>query len=757
MLRLSSDKKQFLYDFCWTHKSSFAVLIFVYAFIATPTACSWQVQNATLAAQLASRSESLRVEDPAKVELSALLSAESLIRLPTPEADHTLRSSLALLRKSFRTVTHRGAINSLSLSPDGLWLATGSDDRTAEVVLLNTGESLAPLIHEHRITQVEFSPDGALLASAGGKTIKILDLIHKRELPPITVDGTVLLLSFGGSNRLAVATSHFVTVYNALTHEQLAEFDRKQGVRSVRVDISGRFIAIASGTTVQVSSISPKKDFPPVDTGGTARLMRFNPAGTLVAIAMTENSVRIYNTATGVAFGQPLHVQGLISALAFSEDGRLIAVAAGNTVVIFMVSDHCEEVSQIHDQYDILTIAFVGEGAMIAVAHGNRTVQVFESRSTRLIVNFIHPGPVIAMDVSNRPVPTVAIAAGKVAQVFSLSRGHNAIPIWEHLKIERAAFSSNGRLIITEKGKAYVLNVENGGQLDIVPGSDYPISSISYSSDARFIVLTKEIRGGQITQLFESRDGGAVLQSSDIQATAVVASAFSVDGYLLAIAGDNTRSQYGENQAYLRIFRPSPLQQGGGVKICPGLAQSVAVSPNHQFAAIGTSSYLCMFRLQQASEFRANYGKITAIDFSPDNHLIAIGSETGDIHVMDTTGAEVFNASNHESPVTAVQFDQDSTTLASLTSNGVLRVFNVTRKVQINRFPESRVRAFTFRNKHLITLLMDEPGPILQTHPLSSGDLVQQACSILSRNLSRSEWNMYLGSEPYRKTCRNLP
>jgi WD40 repeat protein len=39
-------------------------------------------------------------------------------------------------------------------------------------------------------------------------------------------------------------------------------------------------------------------------------------------------------------------------------------------------------------------------------------------------------------------------------------------------------------------------------------------------------------------------------------------------------------------------------------------------------------------------------------------------------------------------------------------------------------------------------------------HP---GDLIEIACSRLERNLTRAEWEQYIGDRPYRKTCPNLP
>jgi hypothetical protein len=40
---------------------------------------------------------------------------------------------------------------------------------------------------------------------------------------------------------------------------------------------------------------------------------------------------------------------------------------------------------------------------------------------------------------------------------------------------------------------------------------------------------------------------------------------------------------------------------------------------------------------------------------------------------------------------------------------------------------------------------------------MSHKDLIDEACARLTRNLTPEEWRQYLGDEPYRKTCPNLP
>ena len=48
-------------------------------------------------------------------------------------------------------------------------------------------------------------------------------------------------------------------------------------------------------------------------------------------------------------------------------------------------------------------------------------------------------------------------------------------------------------------------------------------------------------------------------------------------------------------------------------------------------------------------------------------------------------------------------------------------------------------------------------GSVVGLHPLRLEDLIEQACSHLSRNLVPDEWKQYLNGIPYRKGCSNLP
>src|SRR5205823_4485119 len=73
------------------------------------------------------------LEQSDSAELSTLLAIESMSLHPSVDADHVLRSAMALLRRPLGYVQHKKTIRSVSLSLDGMWIATGSDDNTAYI------------------------------------------------------------------------------------------------------------------------------------------------------------------------------------------------------------------------------------------------------------------------------------------------------------------------------------------------------------------------------------------------------------------------------------------------------------------------------------------------------------------------------------------------------------------------------------------------------------------------------------------------
>ena len=148
--------------------SGLAIFGFIQSRIATEKAILAQ------SGQLAAQSQALVADAPPR---SLLLAIESLNitsqdgKAPLSSAQEALRAALADPH-GIPLNGHEASIEILAISPDGHWLATGSEDETVKIWDLqatNPADNLLTLPSEvGEIKTLAFSPDGQWLAAAGG-------------------------------------------------------------------------------------------------------------------------------------------------------------------------------------------------------------------------------------------------------------------------------------------------------------------------------------------------------------------------------------------------------------------------------------------------------------------------------------------------------------------------------------------------------------------------------------------------------------
>lgn len=110
----------------------------------------------------------------------------------------------------------------------------------------------------------------------------------------------------------------------------------------------------------------------------------------------------------------------------------------------------------------------------------------------------------------------------------------------------------------------------------------------------------------------------------------------------------------------------------------------------------------------------------------------------------------------HEDYASDIAFSPDGEYLAT-SADETARVWDVTSGQEVARITHDQDLqsiAFSPDGEYLATA----SKTILIVQPWwKSEDLTDEACARLTRNLTVEEWQRYVGDEPYRKTCPNLP
>ena len=150
-------------------------------------------------------------------------------------------------------------------------------------------------------------------------------------------------------------------------------------------------------------------------------------------------------------------------------------------------------------------------------------------------------------------------------------------------------------------------------------------------------------------------------------------------------------------------------------------------------------------------------GVVGDVAFSPDGKYIVTGSEDETARVWDATSGQEVTTMNHQGAVGDVAFNPDGEQVATASTDGTVRVWDAMsgEEVATKRHEDAVLNvSFSPEGKYVASASAD--GSV-HVWPWRPEDLIHEACSRLKRNLSKEEWQVYLGDEPYRKTCPKLP
>jgi WD40 repeat protein len=159
-----------------------------------------------------------------------------------------------------------------------------------------------------------------------------------------------------------------------------------------------------------------------------------------------------------------------------------------------------------------------------------------------------------------------------------------------------------------------------------------------------------------------------------------------------------------------------------------------------------------LYRLETIDD---DYGRGSAVAFSPDGRLLATGGGSGEIKLWNAETGKRDGASLTAVAgwVTGMQFDPTGRLLAA-TGDGTIRVWDVERRAPfgspVPAFPSMSDLRFTPDGTAIVEVYETGEGLIW---PMSPDIWKKRACAVAGRTLSEREWQLYLRGRPYAPSC----
>jgi WD40 repeat protein len=148
-----------------------------------------------------------------------------------------------------------GNVVDVAFSPDGKYLATAGDDKTARVWDPATGSEISRMSHDNNVRMVAFSPDGEYLATAevspnttAGTPAHVWDPATGSEISRMNHDDVIRMIAFSPDGKYLATASDDKTarVWDPTTGSEVARMDHDAAVAAVAFSPDGKYLASAS-------------------------------------------------------------------------------------------------------------------------------------------------------------------------------------------------------------------------------------------------------------------------------------------------------------------------------------------------------------------------------------------------------------------------------------------------------------------------------------------------------------------------------
>ena len=415
--------------------------------------------------------------------------------------------------------------------------------------------------------------------------------------------------------------------------------------------------------------------------------MSFSPDGSLLAAA-NGKEVKLWNSETGKEVRKLKGLRGAANALAFSPDGRSLAVAstryehesAGNVIKVIGFSE--VKLFEVSSGQVTLTIKDVGAVNTIAFSQNGRILIV----GGVLPKNKDEAAGMKLFDLQTGTVSEFRTGADYKEAVDSLVLARHG---------ELLAFRSGPaavKLVDTRSGRVkQTWDADSVGDAVERPTSRFVLSvsrvlAVAFSADGT--TVAGESDRGEI-KAWDYRTG-EIKRHLDLEQNEPLLVATSTDGSSFAEISQGKLLFWDASSSIKRVV---PLQDLSTVS-------AVAVSANGQMLAVGSGNEITLLTPtgQVLKKLTGREGLVSRLAFSYDRRTLVVADENCSITIWDVASGRIEKTLMGLSEISVLVFSPDGRTLATATADNTVSLWNLQTGLLQGKFQkhDATVNALAF-------------------------------------------------------------
>jgi serine/threonine protein kinase len=287
---------------------------------------------------------------------------------------------------------HSDNVDSVAFSPDGLTLASGSnEDHTIKLWEVYSGQLLNTLQgYSNADLSVAFSPDGRTLASGGNDqdhTIKLWDAASGQLLSVLQGhSGTVESVAFSPDGRTLASGSIDCTIklWDTASSQLLRTLQSTSSVYSVAFSPDGRTLASGSAdNTIKLWDAASGQLLHTLQGhSDSVESVAFSPDGRTLASGSLDHTIKLWDAASGQLLRTLESHSNTVFSVAFSPDGRTLASGSADHTIKLWDAASGQLLHTLPGHTDtVLSVAFSPDGRTLASGSSDKTIKIWDASS----------------------------------------------------------------------------------------------------------------------------------------------------------------------------------------------------------------------------------------------------------------------------------------------------------------------------------------------------------------------------------------